>query len=219
MATNLINVFVFLNPILKEKSYKYMLSSCISNLCYTTMLTVWWIFIVSKQPNTSYFVAFYEIAIFDYLTSSLAIFRILIEITLTLQTYCILDNNKCFDLVSYKLVIFILFLISLVFYLPVCFYKNITVTTDATAGRQIYAASVNSFGESATAHTLIIILQSVRLCLVNVVLTVVNLFTFLKFRFRYLNHRIGMVNHENNSLTFNNQGQSRSLYALFYDCF
>lgn len=190
MVTNLINISVFVHPRLKEDSYKFMLASSTSNFFYVTFFILGYVVLMCDCAlNSSFFTALFSIAIIDYFTSCLAIFRIFIEITLTIKTYCILSNNTIFNLVKYQFIMIALVIVSLIYYSPICFYSYIDQGVNCD-GLVTYGAVATSFGSSKTADNLVIALQSGRIILANVVLSFFNILTANKFRERYLKRKI-----------------------------
>lgn len=133
----------------------------------------------------------YIILIDDYFTSCLAIFSILIEIVLSLQRYLILINKATFQKISHKWIICILFLISLLYYLPMLFRKNILSTkinylTNGTVFvRTSYSIINTDFGSSPAGKTVPIVLTIIRIFLGTFLLTFVNIINTFKFRKRF----------------------------------
>ena len=137
----------------------------------------------------------WSILIDDYLTSSLAIFVILIEIALSFQRYFILTNQTFFlnVLESYVKVFSILFIFSLAYYLPMLFRKNILRTqvnyyslntSILVETLQVYSIVETDFGASSLGHWIPVALTVIRIILGTVVLTAVNVLNAIKFEKR-----------------------------------
>jgi hypothetical protein len=217
MLTNLVNISVFLNPKLKEKSYSYMLATSVSNFFYLSLLFVAHMFIFCLcSVGESYFAAVYVIIIVDYLTSSLAVFRICVEIMLTFHTYCILAYKKRIESISHRLIIVTLFLLSLVYYSPVLFLKNINENIHPD-GSVTYSPDLNPFGQSLASQVIIVTLQAIRLILENVVLAFMNFLTIIKFRQRFLQRKIVQINFKmaSNALSDVNGNQKKQFASSF----
>lgn len=194
MVANLINICVFLNPRLKRDSYKYMLTSSVSNFFYLTSLFVANLIVYCNcSCNETYLAALYTIAVIDYLSSCLAIFRIFLEITLTCHIYCVLTDVKWIHSISTRLVIVVLFLFSLVYYIPVLFFKDIKRDFNINTLSIVYSAELNEAGKSILGRTTIILLQLIRLILANVVLAFINFSTLIKFKKRFIRKKVGIL--------------------------
>lgn len=134
----------------------------------------------------------YTVLIDDYFTSSLAIFCILLEIFLSLQRYMILTNRKMLTNLSYKIVIPVIFIISLLYYAPFLFRKNILSTTvnyysngTLTTSIKSYSLTFTAFGSSTAGKIIPIFLTVLRIFLGTIVLSLINILNALKFRERF----------------------------------
>ena len=151
--TNLINIIILLNPKMKDISFKYILTTCISDLFYLTLNSYTFIRLCSDCPlHTSYFTQIYTVSIHYYLSSCLAIFCVFIDIILSLIRYSILKNKTFIQSFRYYLVISFLFLFALIFYVPQLFlYKIISVNQTNNNNNTIllnneYSVNKNSLG-------------------------------------------------------------------------
>jgi hypothetical protein len=188
LLTNLTNIAVLSNHKMKDVSYKYILFISLSELFYLGLNS--YIFI-ELNPNcplyTSYFTQWYSIYIDNYLTSCLAIFCIFIDINLSLIRYSALKNKEYLQSLSYYLVIGILFLISLIYYLPVLFFNEIIPIIDHENKTSIdeFMVITNSLGLSLYGITTPIILSTIRIVLAMFVLTGINIMNIIEFKKRY----------------------------------
>jgi hypothetical protein len=206
---NFINICVFLNPKLKDLSYTYMIAISSANLAYQGLLFVSTFFSICLICPTyqSYFSALYSLAIGLYFTSCLAIFRIAVEVTLSLHTYCVLTNrtNWITTRFSSKIILTSLFVASVLIYGQVPFANSI-VATNTTELVVTYATQTNDFGNSVLGKTIAIVNTSTRLSLAVIVLTIVNVLNLIEFRKRFKSRRVGLLALNNiNTQSINNQ--------------
>lgn len=192
MITNFINICVFLNPKLKDTSYTYMLTISITNFFYQSFLFVSYVFMSIPITQSTYFVNLYSIVVPQYLTVCLAIFRIIVEITLSLHTYCILINKNWMNRIPSKVLLPIFFLVSLLVYAQLPFTSAIGSSTDQN-GIVTYFQQPTDFGISALAKTIGVINTLLRILLAVLVLTIVNVLNVIEFRKRFNSKRVGMV--------------------------
>jgi hypothetical protein len=180
--TNIINVLVFINPKLKDLIYKYMLVKSLSNLAYLALsfanqflnacvLCSW---TVTYWANVYYFVSGL------YIQSCLIVFRVLIEIVISIHIYSILINRVWLNKVSYKLICIILLIVSLVYYAQKPFACLITLIPNTT----FYYVAYSQFGLTRTNYVINIVQGVVRVFLTVVVLTILNAINVNKFRQR-----------------------------------
>jgi len=182
MLTNTINIAVFLNKKLKDESYKYMLSNSITNFLYlsVTFIGVFLYNCTYCPSSQTYGAVIYSIGIIFYFSSCLAIFRIVVEIALSVRTYLIL-TNKSFERFNYKNILAILLFISLLYYGQQPFAYGVGELS-GPEDQVLYTAKANQFGNSPFAKTLIIVQFSVRIFLAVVVLSTVNCFSVIEFK-------------------------------------
>lgn len=188
IITNFINICVFLNPKLKDISYNYMLSNSITTFFYLIFLFMDSFFVVciNCQSSQTYFASIYNILINGYFTSCLAIFRILTDVTLSVRTLQILKNKKWLEKVSYKWILTIWFVFSLIFYAPQVFAYDICAKQSSI---QSYYMVLNNFGRTIYYVIITNIETSIRLFLAVIVLGAVNVLNVVEFKKRF-NHGI-----------------------------
>jgi hypothetical protein len=183
--TNTINIAVFLNRQLKDSTYKYMMCHSLSNLFYLTIITFNIMSDCAEFCSTSgaYSMRIYELLFIDYLTSSLALFSILIDINLSLQRYLIVSNSRLSKFFTFKFVVPATFIFALIYYAPVLFLKDIVSNsfeqTNATVSS--YKLVQNDFGKSPLGHLISIVLTSFRIFLATIVLGFMNILSAYKF--------------------------------------
>jgi hypothetical protein len=131
---SLINVIIFSDKNFKDKIFTFLLVHSIVEFLYLFLLN----FIpvpycgvyCSFGLSHSYLACLIALAIDYYFTSCLAIFNIMVEITISLQRFLLLSNlNYCLFLKNgspFKILL-VLFIISLLFYLPELFISKIDV--------------------------------------------------------------------------------------------
>lgn len=185
---NSLNITVFLNPKMKDPTFKYMLAMSISNLFYNGFLSYGIALYcsecsISKTYGTQVFVIFID----HYLTSCLAIFSNLVEIILSLQRYFILTNNIYSKNISYRWAISIIAFISFVFYLPSLFSDKIaeTVYFNNNNTTIYYTVVPSEFGKSTTAVHIGIAWSVIRIILSSIILSSINILNVIEFRKLY----------------------------------
>lgn len=201
MLTNTINIWIFLNPKLKDTSYKYMLVNSITNVIYalTSFISIFLVNCSNCPAAESYEAAIYSIGFFYYLANCLQLFKVTLEVTLSFYTYSILWSIKWFLRISFKFIVLILFIFSMVIYIEIIFSYKITQSIKSNDSIT-YSAILNSFGNSNTGKTLSISAFFIRIFLAVLVLRIINLLSVIKFRKRYKSRKIG--NNNNNLIKF-----------------
>lgn len=195
--TNFLNILVFLNHKLKDTSYTYMLSNSISNFMYLALAFLSTIFMSCTSCVTykTYFAAFFQAYIAGYCSSVLAFYRITVEILLSFHTYCILINQYWLRVVSYRVYLILLFILSTIIYAYSPFNQQIVVTWDSNQFEYLYSALTSNFGINGAGKNLGIVIMFIRLGLVVVVLTLLNVMNVIEFRRRFNNNiqKIGLI--------------------------
>lgn len=186
LITNTINLIVFASRKLKDDSYKLMFCKSLANFAYLLLsfLSEFFVYCIKCPITFTYFANLYAIAFGFYLASCLAVFRILIEIILSVRVYSTLANHTWFRTISNPMVIFV-FVVSLVFYAE----KPAQFVIINTAGTDMYYLWYSDFGASKTFEIISIVQQFVRVFLAVVVLTVINVVNLIQFK-----RKFGMIN-------------------------
>ena len=180
--TNLINVLVFANPRLKDLIYKYMLIKSINNLIFVILsfLNQFLNSCSSCSWSITYWANVYNIASGLYFQSCMALYRVLIEIVISIYIYSILVNRLWLNRVSYKLVCSILFIISLAFYAQKPFVFQILFNPVTSS----YYVWFSDFGLTRTSVIINICQGVIRSTLTVIVLTILDVLNVIKFRQR-----------------------------------
>lgn len=182
--SNLVNVLVFMNSRLQDVAYKYMMATSGVNFLFLSIhfVIVMLNLCIDCKSGTTYASALVSILLGYYLQNCLAVMRLFLEIMISLRIYFIL-LNKTFERVSYKIIILLLMVVSLVYYIQQPF--SYMICQKKLADNSIaYGVQTTSFGNSALAKWLIVGQFSVRILLTMVVLSVINILSVIEFRGR-----------------------------------
>jgi hypothetical protein len=200
---SILNIKVLKSKYLKDQLYKYILSISIADAIATSSLFISGFLAganVHQDPlkkNPIVYVAFVVtyIAFSEYLTSSLAVYTIIMEIFLTIQRFLVIHGKSSyFDKLKPKAVCAVILLLGLVVYIPVLFTRQISITESMELlndnmtiflKRNIYV-NKTSFSSSRFFISYASALTSMRVFLVTVVLLALNIALILKLKI-YLN--------------------------------
>ena len=187
LFSNILNISVFLNKNLTDRSYKYMMAKSAINFFYLliSLLNEFFIYCIKCPVTYTYFANIYAYVIGFYLCSSLALLRILIELTISFRIYQILKNKIWLNNVSYKLVVLIFLVISVVYYSEKPFTYMIQSVYIPSIGQNLYFLVYTEFGLSKSYTFLSIGLEMIRMSLSVIVLTIINCFSVFHFRKRF----------------------------------
>lgn len=190
VLTNFINIVVFMSPKLRDTCYRYMLTNSITNLIYLTLsfTAIFYVYCLNCKPPQTYSSAIYTIWFIHFFSSSLAIFRIEVEVILSFQTFCILTKRTWLNKIPYKLILIVLFAFALAIYSQQPFAFSI-VRSIYEDGTIVYTPIESEFGNSDIGKSIAIIQTTIRLFLAVIVLTVVNVLNVIEFRQRFKNRR------------------------------
>lgn len=193
IVTNAINIWVFLNPKLKDLSYNYMLISSVTNFFYLciSLMTVFFTFCINCQSSTAYLSTIYSIGFTFYFSSSLAFFRITIEVVLSLNTYCTLTNRNWLNKIPYKRIVFVLFAFALLIYGQQRFSYSIVQIKGPTG--YAYSTQNSVFGDSDIGKFWAIGQSCVRLILAVFVITTLNVLNAIEFRKSSSQKKVGIL--------------------------
>lgn len=179
--TSFISSLIFWKLRNKDQVYKYYLISSILDTFY--MLAISFDVLIAcgapcdKFSQTSLFRVLYLIILYDYLTSCIAIFNILIEIFVTTQRYFLISKKKNLQNLHPNLVMLVAAIFSLFYYTPIIFLKKICFVVN-TGYKLVYT----NFGLSKIGRLVPIVLSSIRLILASVILLIANAFTLKEFK-------------------------------------
>ena len=191
ILANLLNIAVLMNRKLKDITYKYMLVNAFANVIYLSLSlsSVFYYYCTICPSSQTYLAGIFSISLTFYVFDSLKLLHVLLEIAISTRIYLILVNNSWFNRISYKLVMFALVLISLVFFLQEPFSYEIVDMGRSLNGMEIYEVNANRFGSSVIGLTMVLVQFSVRIFLAVFVLSFVNVLNVVEFRKRYLDGR------------------------------
>lgn len=184
ILANLVNIIVFMNSRLQDVAYKYMLATSATNFVFLSIhfAIVFLNSCIHCPSSESYTAAILSILLGFYLQNCMAVLRLFFEIMISLRIYFIL-LNKSFERVSYKIILLLLAILSLVYYIQQPFSYTIAYSKkwDNTIS---YSVKATSFGNSAAAKWLMVSQFSVRIFLTMIVLCLINILSVIEFRRR-----------------------------------
>lgn len=202
LIANGLNIAVFLNPKMKDPTFKYMLAISISNFFYTGFLSYgFFIYCDTCSLNKSYGTQVFKILINNYLSSSLAIFSNLNEIYLSIQRFFILTNKTLLQSISYKLVLLIIFIIASLYYINVLFCYDIVAYEfiyDNTIVFTSYSTALSDYSRSDFGKIMTVTFVFFRIILSTVVLLTINTINLYHFRKRFRKKRENRVKLKSN---------------------
>ena len=185
--TSFTNSLVFWKLRFKDQVYKFYLISSIFDTFYMFSISINTFFACGvpcdRFSQNSLLKFLYIIALYDYLTSSIAIYNILIELFVTTQRYFLISRKKKLQNLNPITVMLVIVLISLFYYSPIIFLKKIFY-----AEKIGYKMVYTNFGLSEPGRLIPIILSSIRLILASIILLIANLFTLKEFK-KYLKQK------------------------------
>ena len=184
VLTNLVNISVFLNAKLRDTSYRLMMCKSIANLIYLSISIESEILNACYNCSFSYdyFTNFNMIVVAIFGLSSLAVFRILIDLALSVYTLCILVNRPWPGKHTYLFVLLCLLVFSLLYNSHKLFMFTVIQLTYKPG---YYFFAYTDFGRSELNQILLVGLTFVRIFISIVCVTAVNLVNVLKFNKRF----------------------------------
>lgn len=200
VITNIVNIVIFSHKCMKDVSFKYLLVSSLSDCMYTLFASAYFVsFCESFWINFQLEMKIYELLFIHYITSVLAVYCTSIDIVLAIYRYLILTNSSRTTLkLDYKYMLFILLIISCLFYSPVL------ISSDFQIQYQIYNnviyetyKLVDSFPKWTEIE---LSLTMVRLFVDTIVLSVLNVIIAMKYSKRY-NTKIYVDSKSKSSIT------------------
>lgn len=203
-CTAAVNAFVFANRTILDSSdtFYYLLIIAVADFLYLGPLLI--SNVLNKACSASstqcssgvqYLALFMSISIQDYLSSSLAVFNIVMEIFLTIQRLYIF-NNKVFPHPRFQVrhVFAIISIFSLLFYVPICFQTVIqTQYVELKNGTMVieYSLVKTTFGKSVIGKLTPVILSTIRLILCGPILLAASIANIVYFQ-RYLDKKMSV---------------------------
>lgn len=189
MLTNLVNFIVFFRIKLKDVRYKYMLWKSLANFFYLllTFMSEIFIYCINCSSTKLFFSAFYLIYINTYLASCFAMFRILVELVLSFNTFLILKRRNWFEKIPYQTTIILLGILSLTFYAPKL--PGFRISHNSITGT--FSMAYTSFGLSQAFKIISITQSLVRVFLNVIALGFINVLNLIQFRNWFKRRRVG----------------------------
>ena len=184
---NLICIIIFLNPKLKDSTYRFMLANSVAEFCYT-IICAFDIYLYcgrACEKNMATFEAqIYYIWFSEYFSSCMAVYCILIEIYISTKRYLLIVNKRILERFSNGLVIFVLGIISILYYVPILFIYKIESYEESENNqtKTFYTTVSNEFGQTDAGRIIPTILSTVRAILVVVVLLIINIISSIAFK-------------------------------------
>lgn len=225
-ATALIDMIVLGQPIIRHcsETFHYLLTMAIFDFLYLAPLLV--TNLIDQRCRSSstrcgefmqYLAGFLVISIQNYLSSSFAIFNINLEIFITVQRAFMLAKKHLPIYLSFRNVVSLNLVISLLFYLPVAFQNKIEATIIVLNDGNVteYFMTKTGYGLSLAGSIVPIILSSIRLILCGPVLLAVSLINIIYFH-RHLRTKKALAAGRNKSTKSNKVNVLIVLTALLY---
>nr|QVK45844.1 G protein-coupled receptor [Proales similis] len=195
---NSLCVWVFVSAKLDNPIYKLMLSMAVVDTAYLFFIGFQFLFncrFLAHQVCYSFLVKLYELVFYNYLTASLAIFNITIEIVISVQRLFTITNRMYCTNLRCRYILLPLLFFSVVYYLPVPLSETIVVSQNQSSQ---FAISHNQFGESQAFRIVKICLQCIRGPGVFSILIVSNSIALFFFR-RAMNRKAKLRLHADTS--------------------
>lgn len=183
---NLLNIIVFLSPQLKGPCYQLMLVKSAANFFYQSLSVIaeFTTYCVNCQITQYYSSVLYTIVVSFSLSSCIAMFRMFIEIALSIYTFSIL-RNKVWTKMKWTILIgVVLAVVACGVYAPRLFaYTPFQIPGSNT----LYRLSLTPFGLSVTFRIIGYIQQFLRIFFAVVVVSAINIVNIVKFNRRFRN--------------------------------
>jgi hypothetical protein len=120
IISNLLNINIFNKLKPANRLYEYLYFKSIVNCAYLVICLLSFSIKCGAfcQLENIYITKLYELYLYQYFSSSLFILEILIEISISLNRYLAIKNSQFFKNLKVSTIILVLFLFSIVFYIP-----------------------------------------------------------------------------------------------------
>lgn len=184
IVTNAFNLFIFANSKLKSPCYQLMLVKSVSSLLYNIfgVVSEFVSYCNNCQLKMFYFSTLYTLSISSYFTTCLAMFRISIEIVLSIHTFCLL-RNKCWTRMRWTILICVSVAIFVCGLQAVRLWANRIVPL--TGSMKFFLVIPSSLGLSTSYRIFICFHLSLRVFLAVVLLTTLNILNMIQFSKRF----------------------------------
>lgn len=188
VITNLLSITVFLHPKMNDPSFIYMLAVSVSDLFYTGFNLHHFIYFCSDFYLNKYFATqIFDLYFRSYMARCLSVFGILAEIFLSIQRYMTILNKPYLIKSAHKWLLLFLSIVSLIYNLPLLFYKEIVPIKMTNSTHNIFTLykTVNNIaGLSSFASTFNILLSAGRIFLFPFIMTLINIFNAVELKKR-----------------------------------
>ena len=184
VISNLVNLSVFLSPELKDASYKFMMIKTISNIVYLSVAITTEIFSYCSKCSwfSTYSAQLFFIIGGMILPGLLTVFRLLIELSVSTYTSCILINRPWPGKYTHFWVILACIALSVGFYMPNAFYYTVIMyDTD------MFLAWPTSFYATNAAKIITLVQMFTRVILAILIIPSINFLNLVMFKKRFQN--------------------------------
>lgn len=190
VIANLINISVFLNPKMKEISFKYMLANAISDVFLLGFNLTPYIFRCQNCKYTKYYSKhLFKLIVIEYFGRVLTVYTTLSELFLSIKRYSVLKNKPYIQEKNQKVLLVVLLLVSFVYYIPIPLSLEVTpvsyLNQSINVTSQTFVVRSSKFGLTTAGKVIPIVLQVFRFFLGSVVITALNVKNMIEFRKRY----------------------------------
>ena len=184
VLTNLINIAVFLNPSLKDATYRFMLSKSVVELIYV-LINIFNILVYCGAPCDSNFTSFagqvFNLGFSSYFTSCLAIFGVLIENFISLKRLLLIKNKRTLENMAPYRVLLTLLIVAFLYYAPVFLVQKIN-EIPISRSLKIYLPGSTDLGQTSVGKLILPVLTGLRIVLTVVCLPIINIISLIEFR-------------------------------------
>lgn len=184
IVTNGFNLIVFANRKLKSPCYQLMLVKSISSLLYNIfgVVSEFVSYCSNCQLKMFYLSTLYTYSISSYFTTCLAMFRISIEIALSIHTFCLL-KNKCWTRIRWTILICASLAIFNCGLQSIRLWANRIVPLSGSM--KLFLVIPTSVALSNSYRIFICVHLSLRVFLAVVLLTTLNIMNMIEFKKRF----------------------------------
>jgi hypothetical protein len=181
MITNSICIFIFVKLKLKNSLFKFMLITSSYNFLYLFLCSFSFSFRCAPfcSFDSLWITRIYQVYIFLYFTSVLAISNSIFELIIYIERYLTMKNINIDKKLQIKWAIPAVTVLSLIFYLPVLFAY--TIEKDSVK-ESAYNFVKTEFSKTTQSRALIIFISTVRGPIILVLIFVLNVLTIIEFK-------------------------------------
>ena len=177
MVTNVLNILVLRSSRLNDRSFKYFLVIAIVDFIYLLIFNIDALLKLTNLVYT-YNEQLFQIICVNYLTSSLAMFVLLLDLANSIDRCFICFNKYHLQNVSFRKILTLLFIVSMITYWPELFSKRIVLKKNQNNRFKLVPSR---WGSSKECNMIVISVWAVRFFLSSAVLTGINLMSVIGF--------------------------------------